>query len=135
MALFGRKLHSPEVVAAETGDEFTTVISRHQHIVRVMTGDKIGMTEIESMRIIGLFDQWVVVNCGDVLPAHVGYMDSVLWVWSETCDFGIDPAEPRCCTFLAAVTHELHSQTDSQNRYARFKGCLLKRLDPAMFME
>tara|TARA_B100001123_G_scaffold432355_1_gene555275 strand:- start:620 stop:838 length:219 start_codon:yes stop_codon:yes gene_type:complete len=49
VTFFGVKLHSPEIVAAETGDEFTTMIHRHQNVVPVMPGDKIRVTEIESM--------------------------------------------------------------------------------------
>ena len=135
VTFLGVKLYSPKVVAPEAGDEFTTMISSQQHIVCVMAADKVRVTEIESVGIIGLFNQWVIANRGNIFPAHMGYVESVLWVWSETRDFRIDPAESWCCAFLAVVAHELHAETDSQDRYSRFKGCLLQRLNPAMFMQ
>ena len=91
MAFFWVKLQPPEIIATKTGNEWAAMISSHQDIAVIMASDKVRVTKIESMRIIGAADQWVVADGGYVFPTHVGHMDPILRIRGETRHFCIDP--------------------------------------------
>src|SRR4030065_2512111 len=117
MAFLRMKLDTRDIALLIGGHEIESIMRPGQDIPLVRENDMIGMNKIKPCPFIHPPEQTVFLQHMHRVPSHVRDLPLIGRIIEAEPDCSrVHPSQARQCPFLAVFRHELHAETDPQDR-------------------